>query len=145
MKVFFINFWWFIRLKNFIKCTLTVIKSIAKVSYISSTFCLEQKLQFNLETLKFVLQFITPLWISDLFPSASPNSHVFSIYRQTWERFLLERALLDSLIYLIILKGVIFHQPIMRSFSLKTVLCSSFGVRNIFALFKAFWKSVSNG
>ena len=36
MKVFLINFWGFTRLRYFTKCTLIVIKSIAKISYIAS-------------------------------------------------------------------------------------------------------------
>ena len=36
MKVFLINFWGFTRLRYFTKCTLIVIKLIAKISYIDS-------------------------------------------------------------------------------------------------------------
>ena len=36
MKVFLINFWGFALLRYFMKCTLTVIKTIAKISYIAS-------------------------------------------------------------------------------------------------------------
>ena len=52
MKVFLINFRGFIRLRYFPKCTLIVIQSIAKISYISSYVLLRTTATMNFENRK---------------------------------------------------------------------------------------------
>ena len=94
MKVYLINIWEFNRLRYFTKCILIVIKSIAKISYITSYVLFSTGATVKFMNSKIWIAFITPCRISYLFPSAPSNLHVSSVYRQTWQRLPLHRALM---------------------------------------------------
>lgn len=87
--------------------------------------------------MKFVLQFIIPLQISYIFPSAFSNSPASLIYWETWQRFPVHLSLLDYLVSplgifaLSRLNSTALHQPLMGGLSPKTVLYSFAGVRDV--------------
>ena len=85
MKGYLINIWGFNWLRYFMKCTLIVIKSIEKISYIISYVLFSTGATVKFINSKICVAFITPCRISYLFPSASSNLHVSSIYWQTWQ------------------------------------------------------------
>ena len=146
MKVFLINIWGFTRLRYFMECTLIVIKSIAKISYIAfyvffriratvkfinSKICVTIYNSFaniilipiNVFKLQCLFNILTNL---PTFSITSGNFRFFSV------------SVSNFCPYQIILKMRALRQPIMGSFFQKAVLCSSFCVRSICVSFKSF-------
>ena len=152
MKVFLINFWWFTRLRYFMECTLIVIKSIAKISYIAFYVLFRTRATVKFINSKICVAIYNSFTNIILIPinvfklqclfNILTNLPTFSITLGTFRFFSVSVS--NFCPYQIILKMRALRQPIMGGFFRKVVLCSSLCVRSTCVSFKSFWKSISN-
>ena len=151
MKVVLIIFSGFTRLRHFATCTLTAIKSIAKISYITSYLLFRTS-----ATLKFINSKISVAIYNSfthivLIPisvfkhtcllNILANLATFSTTSGTFRFF---SVFVNSFFsYEIVLKGASFNPTNHGGLLSKNSFV--FLIRNICASFKTFWKSLSNG
>ena len=135
MKVYLINIWGFNRLRYFTKCTLTAIKSTAKISSITSYVLFRTGATMKLINIKICVAIDNPLSNIVLIPinvfkltcllNILANLATFTITSSTFRFFGV--FVINFCTYQIVLKGGSLCKPIMGRFSPKTVLCSLIG------------------